>query len=138
MALDFVEEELEGEVFKDSPRPRKKGKEYDSVTLRTAKARLTRVLRLNQKLALEVATLKGSLVPLKTMKAEVIKANLTVKSQLMALPSRVAMRLSGMTDARQIEQLLRAEITEALNELAYGFGAQDRDGTDEGDGDEED
>jgi orotate phosphoribosyltransferase-like protein len=89
--------------------------------------RLKKLRAQNERLRFEMRKIKTEWVRLEDIKAEVIKANFTVKSQLLALPSRVAVRLTGITKAYEIERLLRTEITDALNELAYGFGAKDRD-----------
>jgi hypothetical protein len=60
---------------------------------------------------------------LEDLKRKVIKANLIVKARLLALPSRLAQRVAGMTQPWEIEQTLRQEIEQALNDLAYGFSA---------------
>ena len=40
------------------------------------------------------------------------------KTKLLALPSKVSPRLPGCDDVREMEQLIKAEILEALDELS--------------------
>lgn len=120
MAIRFVEPELEeDEIFAEKPKPRKKGKEFESISLRTAKARLTRVLRQNEKINLELKRLKGDSVSFEVHKREVLAANSTVKQQVLAVPHRLAAQLTAIDDPREVSRVLTEALTECLNDLAY-------------------
>lgn len=107
-------------------------KAVQALTTRTAQQRLKKMTLQNEKLQMQVRQLRGELAPVQDLKSEVIKANHVVKNKLLGLPSRLAPRLSGMTEPGEIQQTLRHEIEEALSELAYGFGAgPDRDAGEE-------
>lgn len=113
-----------------APKDQKKGRAQKSVTLKISEERLKRLRNQNAKLGIDVKRLKGELMPVDDLKREVIKANLTVKTHLLGIPARLATRLSGMTDPWEIEQTLRYEIEQALNDLAHGFGANEPEGDD--------
>jgi hypothetical protein len=76
-----------------------------------------------KKLRFENRRLHGELVPIERIKREVLRANVIVKAQLLALPDRLAPCLMGVTDPRDIRHILRQEIDQALNDLAR-FGAR--------------
>src|SRR5262249_28150280 len=116
MAIEFPEAELEGEVFGDKPRPRKKGAAYTAITLKTAEERLKRLKKQNEKLALELKKAKGDSVSFEKHKREVLGYNSLVKQQIIAVPVRDGPGL-GLT-REQIAGLTKA-LTEALNDLAY-------------------
>jgi len=119
MAIEFPEAELEGEVFGDKPRPRKKGAAYTAITLKTAEERLKRLKKQNEKLALELKKAKGDSVSFEKHKREVLAANAVVKQQLLAVPFRLATQLAAIDDPREVSRVLTAALTECLNDLAY-------------------
>src|SRR5438128_2698100 len=92
---------------------------------RISQARLTRLTRQNEKLEIEVQRLKGEVGPIETFKQEVLRANAVVKTQLLALPFRLADQLATATDSHDCSQILQEAITQACNDLAYGTPAED-------------
>ena len=88
--------------------------------------RLKKLRAQNERLRFEMRKIKLEWVRLEDIKRVVIKANHVVKQHLLAIPWRLAVRLAAMTEERAVAELLRQEITDTLNELAYGFGAKDR------------
>jgi hypothetical protein len=89
------------------------------------KHRITRVRRQNEKLALELKKAKGELVPVDAMKHEVLAANAVVKSQLLALPRRLADQMAIVSEARECARILETSIVQCLNDLAYGTPPED-------------
>ena len=96
------------------------------VTTKITEARLKRLRLQNSKLMLELKRLKGEVVPAEDLKRKVLTANEIVKQRLLALPSKYALQIAGLTSPGEIEVLLRDGITEAINELAYEHGGIER------------
>lgn len=90
-----------------------------SLKERLLKARLENYDQRNQRLELQLETLKGQLVPIEQFKREVITANNRVRVKLMAVPKRVAPLLLGLTELAEIEEVVLTLIQESLRELAY-------------------
>ncbi len=90
-----------------------------ALTTQISEERLKRLRNQNSKLLIEVRKLKEELVPVDSLKSVVIKANLTVKANLLGIGPRNATRLAGMQDPGEISQLITFEIQAALNDLAF-------------------
>ena len=86
---------------------------------RISQARLTRLLRQNEKLGIEVQRLRDEVGPIETFKQAVLKANAVVKTQLLALPYRLADQMATATDSRECRTILQEAITQACNDLAF-------------------
>lgn len=93
-----------------------------ALTTQISEERLKRLRNQNSKLLIEVRKLKEELVPVDSLKSVVIKANLTVKANLLGIGPRNATRLAGMQDPGEISQLITFEIQTALNDLAFTTG----------------
>lgn len=113
-ALDDLELEIEQEKKQN-----KRGSAYVSIATKLAQERLTRLKQQNSKLRLDLKKTKGEVGDIEQLKRSVLAANHTVKQQLLALPSRLAPRLVGLSDKGEIIRLLTAALSEALNDLAY-------------------
>jgi hypothetical protein len=102
-----------------------KNKTARGTAARIGEARLVRLGLQNEKLQNEVRRLKGEVAPVKQIKAEVIRANVTVKQQLLALPYRLSSQLANTSDPRECAKIMEAAIVQACNDLAYGTPAED-------------
>jgi hypothetical protein len=81
--------------------------------------RLAKYRHQNSKLAIEVKKLKGQVVSAEDLKQEVLAANTTVKTQMLALPFQNADKLAAETDPREIQRMLYDAVVQCLNDLAY-------------------
>jgi hypothetical protein len=88
-------------------------------TARIGEARLVRLRLQNEKLNNEVRRLKGEVAPVEQIKAEVIRANMTVKVQFLSLGPRLSPALASMSDSHEISRMLTREIEQICNDLAY-------------------
>jgi regulator of replication initiation timing len=82
--------------------------------------RLERLVTQNERYRLELEKMKQAWVPRAQFQADVIRANIAVKMQFLALGPRVAPELATMTDARDIGRRLTQEVERICNDLAYG------------------
>lgn len=94
-------------------------------TARIGEERLVRLRLQNEKLQNEVRRLKGELVPVEQIKAEVIRANITVKTQFLALPFRLSSQMASTSDPQECTKIMEAAIIQACNDLAYETPAED-------------
>lgn len=90
-----------------------------ALTTQISEERLKRLKNQNAKLVIEVRKLKQILVPIESLKSAVMKANHTVKTNLLGIGPRNATRLAGMQDPAEISQLITFEIQSALNDLSF-------------------
>lgn len=70
---------------------------------------------------LEIEEKKGTLIPLTEALDEFKDGLARCRSKMTALPTRLALELSSVTDPKQISHLLTVAIDEALDELAADF-----------------
>lgn len=77
--------------------------------LTTAKARIAEIQR---------DRLEGELVAIADVAATVSAEYSVVRQRLLAIPSRLAPRVAGESDHREIHRAIEAEIVEALSELS--------------------
>ena len=70
------------------------------------------------KTELEVATMRGSLVPVETVEADWVSMVMSCRSKLLSIPSRSAFQIATLSDAHEIERFLKRSIHEAVAELA--------------------
>lgn len=70
---------------------------------------------------IEIDKQKSLLISLEEVESDISNCFGNARTKLMALPSRVALELSGITDPAIIEERLDAVIREALEELASEF-----------------
>jgi hypothetical protein len=102
------------------PMGRKSPSEEQPSTLELIrKQRLMKLKHQNSKLKIEVRRLKGEVAPVEQIKGQVIQANLVVKTQLLALPVRLADQMAHTTEPSACAKILQEAIIEALNNLAY-------------------
>jgi hypothetical protein len=94
-------------------------KAVKATTTKITEERLKRLRHQNAKLSIEVKRLRGQLAPVEEVKRAVLAANTVVKQRLLALPSKLALQLSLLTNPAEIEALLREQLTDTINELAY-------------------
>lgn len=66
---------------------------------------------------LQLAERRHEMVPADAVRTAITSAAMQVRSQLMALPSRLAADLTSMQSMRSIEKLLSEEINSALSDL---------------------
>ena len=85
-----------------------------------AEARLQRLQHQNEKLQIEVRRLKAEWVPFESIKSDVLRANATVKQQLLALPYRLSESLAQVSEPREVARILREALVQCLNDLAHG------------------
>jgi hypothetical protein len=98
---------------------RQKNSAVRGTTARIGEERLVRLRLQNEKLSNEVRRLKGEVAPVEQIKAEVIRANTTVKTQLLALPHRLGDQMASTLDPKECGRILQEAITQCLNDLAY-------------------
>ena len=70
------------------------------------------------KLEIEVDRLRGLLVPVADVEAELVAAVRLFRSEILALPQRLAPVFAGMDSVPKIEQRMREELEEVLTSLA--------------------
>jgi small-conductance mechanosensitive channel len=80
--------------------------------------RLIKFTQQNERLRIELERIKQTHVSLDDMKHTILDANARVRAKLEALPSRLAVQVSGAPPA-EAERLMRLTIREALLELLY-------------------
>ena len=102
------------EEFKKKPQETAEDKR-----LYIAKCRLTEAEAGIKELDLEVK--KGQLIALSEVLEDIESSNTKVKVKLEAIPSRLALELSGMSDPSEIEEFLSERIQEILEELSSEF-----------------
>jgi hypothetical protein len=93
------------------------GRQTDAA--RISAARLIRLTRQNEKLAIEVQRLRGEVGPIEVHRQEVLKANGVVRQQILAVPYRLGPQLATTTDPQQCGKLLEDALVQCLNDLAY-------------------
>lgn len=86
------------------------------------------VLRLKsaqaEKTEIQNSILRGDLVPAEDVEREWTKFIMACRTRLLALPTKLAPRISKIKSVSEIEDVLRSNICEALEELAaYDDGA---------------
>jgi hypothetical protein len=86
------------------------------------KHRITRIKRQNEHLQLSLEKAKGEVVNAADLKAEVLRANQFVKTQLLALPFLLADKLVNLEAPADIQRRLYAAICDCLNDLCYERG----------------
>ena len=67
---------------------------------------------------LELKKKSGELIPVEEVVKDWGQMITACKTKLLALPSKISPRLPGCDDVREMEQLIKAEIIEALDELS--------------------
>lgn len=67
---------------------------------------------------LELKKKSGELIPVDEVAADWGQMITACKTKLLALPSKISPRLPGCDDVREMEQVIKAEILEALDELS--------------------
>jgi len=87
--------------------------------------RTVRLKKQTEKLTMEVARLRGELVPLEEFKADVVRANLAVKARLLAIPARCVPRLFAAESPVILAAILQTEIRDALVDLSSGIGEEE-------------
>jgi hypothetical protein len=80
--------------------------------------RLIKFIQQNERLRIELERMKQTHVSLEDIKRDILDANARVRAKLEALPSRLALQVSGVAPA-EAERLMRLTIREALLELLY-------------------
>lgn len=108
---------------------RKEKQESGGDELREAQIRKTLAEAMIKELELEER--KGQLIEISEAIGEVKDAFARIKSKLTAIPSRVALELSGLTNPKAISALLEEVIDEVLQELSTDF-ASDGEPSEEG------
>jgi hypothetical protein len=83
------------------------------------KHRIIRVRRQNEALELSLKRTKGELVNADELKQEVIRCNQVVRTQLLALPYRLAAELVLLTEVQEVQRVLYTAIVACCNDLAY-------------------
>lgn len=107
---------------------RPRGAEPTAADLEAAQARAKAMAILQhyrakmEQLRYEVET--GKLVPADKVRAEVFGLGRRTRDRMLGLPDRLAPRVTGLTDAAEIERLLTDEIRVACRELEEVFGAK--------------
>lgn len=87
------------------------GKEMDAAKLRLTEAQA-------RKAELEADVLEGTLIPQEKVKATWTKMIASMRSRILALPSRLAPQLVAQREYKKVEKLLKETIYEALQEIA--------------------
>jgi phage terminase Nu1 subunit (DNA packaging protein) len=77
---------------------------------------------------LELEEKKGNLIPINEAVNEIKDAFVRVRARMVAIPTRLAPELAGITDPQQVAARLQSVIDEALNELSTTFLEQEHDG----------
>ena len=85
------------------------------------KARLDKERRLI--VELERQQKEGKLVDLDVVRDDWVASVNIAKGRLLALPSRLAPELVTLTDIRKTEDMMRAQLTEVLEELSDSYGS---------------
>ena len=70
-----------------------------------------------EKLEIEIDRMNEVLIPVQETEEILGKAIVAFRSKLLSLPSKCALQILGLSDAREIEWILKNVIHEALNEL---------------------
>ena len=70
------------------------------------------------KTELEVAVLRGNLVPIEKVESDWMTIIMAARSRLLAIPSKTAFQIAALKDPHEIERFLKRLIYEALTELA--------------------
>lgn len=71
-----------------------------------------------EKAQLEVHKMRGEVISIELLEQQLATVIGRVKSQLLALPHKLAHKAAGMKRQRDVELLLKTEITQALNDLS--------------------
>jgi hypothetical protein len=90
--------------------------EDETLDLKKEKTRLTN-LQAN-KIELELATLKGSLLLYEDVEKELSDIVLSFRAKMLNIPTKIAPTLALETQPQAIEEILRQAIKEALDELS--------------------
>lgn len=97
-------------------RSRQMGQQNQSASLNDVKIKLVQAQA--EKAELEAKELQGKLIPTQEVEEYWIDFVSNCRSKLLALPSKLAHRIEGADTHNEIEDLLEAEVHEALTELA--------------------
>lgn len=119
---DYVRERYEGNRPGQAP-GQGPGQVSDNTTYHRAKSAREAIEARRAQVLLE--RLMGELVAVADVKREYFAIARTVRDGLLALPDRLAPTLAVEGDARQVHELLAAEIEQVLHGLSRDFSAED-------------
>lgn len=96
----------------------------DTDHLSVERAKLTRIQ--TEKAQLDLDILKGKYIPLEVVCSEVEREYTIIRTQYLALHSRITLSLVNKSDPREISEIIRAEVNEILTELTTDAAYQQK------------